>query len=180
MKTSLLALAVLLFAACSSNTQPTGGSASQGFPAPDIDVVFHRTVMALEEQGFSADLEMSDEQSGQVVSRWRTSLAPFAGKGFRDQAKVRITPVEGNPGFFTTETQVIRETNNNMSDPSNPGAATWANAQRNGDIEVLINSRIELYFRPAGLSRDYRQYHGLSRDPYATNARDAAPCGPCD
>lgn len=171
MKTLSLLAVVLLLAACSGNTQPTGAAVGTGFPAPDMDVVFHRAVMAVEEQGFSADLDMSDERSGHVESRWRTSLAPFAGKGYRDKIKVDIFPVEGQPGFYRTETQVIREMNADMTDPSNPGTARWGEAVRNGDVEDLINSRIEFYFRPAGLSRDYRQTHGLSSDPYATNLR---------
>ena len=179
MKTLLVSFAVLLLSACSSGGQPTGAATSRGFPAPDMDVVFFRAVMAMEEQGLSADMDMSDEKTGYVESRWRTSLAPFAGKGFRDKATVHIYPVDGQPGFFTTETQVIRETNANMTDPSNPGCAAWSEPTRNGDLEDLINSRIELYFRPAGLSTDYRNTYGLGRDPNATNARDTAPCAPC-
>jgi len=151
-------------AACQTS-RPSGVVTSAGFPAPDQEIVYHSALRALGEQGFSADLELSDAAAGTIVTRWKNSLQPFSGQGYRDQATVTIRPVAGRSGYYAVDTQVIRQFNDNMVQPSNLVTAEWKRDTRVSELEMLISRRIETYFLPGGLSSDFRQRHGLAPTP---------------
>jgi hypothetical protein len=167
MNRSALVLALLAaasLAACQSG-QPQGSCCSAGFPAPDSELVWASARDALEAQGFAVDHDASSSDRGTMVSRWKVRLAPFSGQGFREKATVNIKPVEGRSTYYTVDTQVVRQYNDNLTDPSNPIAAEWDRSERNTTLEQLINRRVEMGFVPGTVSTDFRQRHGMPSDP---------------
>lgn len=158
-----LAPAVLVLAACQSggSGEVAGAVRSDGFPAPSQYAVWHTARQVFHEQQLAIDDENSSAQTGVLVSHWRASLSPFSRDGHRDRATVRVYPVEGRPGYFRTETNVVRQINADMRDPGNPMAADWGNDTRNQQMETLINRRIEMFFLPNDVSDVFRRQHGM-------------------
>lgn len=137
------------------------GIRSDGFPAPGRQAVWDAAARVLREHQMVPDSDASSPEGGIVVSRWHVSLSPFSREGWREKATVRILQVPDRPGYWRTETNVSRQMNTNVSDPSNPLAAEWADGQRRPDVESLLNKRIELYFLPNDVSPVFRRHHGM-------------------
>jgi hypothetical protein len=156
---SALAASALLLGAC--NSVDTKGQRSDGFPAPSQEMVYEASVLALREQGFVVDPDSSSPTAGVVKTRWDMSLQPFSGQGWRDQATVRIHPVPERPNHFTVEANVVREMNDNISQPSNAIMADWRTAVRVPETENVITRRIEMYFLVPDASPEFRTRYGL-------------------
>jgi hypothetical protein len=161
---ALLVLVPALMAACQSKPDTTG-KRTDGFPAPGKDVVAQVAVTTLRDSGYIPDPEASSIENGVVVSRWSMSLQPFSGMGFREQATVRIHDVPGRPDYYVVETNVLRQQNDNMVQPSNPVVAEWTSGERNTDMEQLITGRIQAAFLPADVSTEFRQRYGMQPRP---------------
>ena len=147
-----------------------GRSSSDGFPGPSQAVVWQSAVQAVKEQGYVVDPEVSSSTDGMVESRWKLSLQPFAGQGFREKVSVQIMKVRGRPNFFRVDTHVMRQKNDNMTQPSSAIAAEWASGSRNASMERLINNQVEMMFMPGDVSDEYRRKNnmrgaGSPRDP---------------
>jgi hypothetical protein len=155
-----LVAALALLAGCQSGP-PKGEMASDGFPAPDRELVFEAALDAMRAQGFTPDRDATSEQTGIIVSRWKLSLQPFSGQGYRDQATMQILDVPGRAGYYNLRTKVVREKNSNMTQPSNPIVANWGDAERVAEIESILNQRVELFFLPGGESSGFRDRFGL-------------------
>ena len=178
MRTSVLAsvLLTLLVAACSGSGAATGTAPSDGFPAPSKDFVFNVSAEVLRKHGLSPSLEDSSRQTWTVVTHWRNSPAPFSGQGYRERATVKVMDVPDRPGYYFTETQVVRQANNNIVEPSNMMAADWGPEQRHGGREVAINRQIEIHFLPGEVSTEFRDRYGMpEQDPHRIN-RGCIPC----
>lgn len=161
---SLLSVVLLLLVACESApgpSTPAGALGSDGFPAPDKEIVYETAVQAVAAYGFTPDLDMSVPEEGKLTTRWKLSLSPFSNQGHRDQVTVDVVECGSRPGFFQVTTKVNRQTNTNMQDPSNPVCADWGPGSRMPDMECMINGRIEMKFLPARLSPEFRQRYGL-------------------
>ena len=118
---------------------------------------------AMIEQRYIPDSEASSRSTGLVTSRWRNSLTSFSREGFREKATIRVLPVEGRKGYFRTETNVIRQENENIEDPSNPMKAEWGDPARNAMAENLMNRRVEMFFLPSGPSDQFMKEHGMPK-----------------
>lgn len=170
----LLCMAAVALTAmgCQSGSQPdTRGIRSDGFPAPSREAVWEAAHQAMVEQRFIPDTEASARAQGVVASRWRNSLTSFSREGFREKATIRVHPVEGRSGYFRTESNVTRQQNNNIEDPSNPIKADWGDPTRNALAENLMNRRVEMFFLPSGPSAQFRKEYGLPKveDPRMQN-----------
>ena len=192
------ALALLLAAlpACeSTRTDLVGGSVSEktvqrfqtepglrgdGFPAPNRQVVWEAVARVLREMRYIPNSEDSAPESGVVVTRWRSSLSTFSRDGFRERATVRVLPVPGRSGYWHTEANVIRQQNNNISDPGNPLSAEWATPQRQSNIERLINQRVEQFFLPNRVSDTFRRQHNMPDAGSSPRVRDLPQPEPRD
>jgi hypothetical protein len=64
-----------------------------------------------------------DPKALSVASQWRTSLAPFRGKGNRKRAEARLTALED--GRYKLQVRVQCQANMNLSDPLDVGQAEW-------------------------------------------------------
>jgi len=179
---ALLALLLPVAAGCSSSGA-TGELRSDGFRAPAKEFVFDVAADVLRKQGFSPSLESSSKETWTVVTHWDTSLQPFSGKGYRQRATVKVLDVPNRPGWYYTETQVVRQMNDNMLEPSNAMVAQWGNETRVDELEQVINRRIEMLFLPGDVSPQFRERYGMpTEDPMrlpSTQAPSpAAPTGP--
>ena len=72
-----------------------------------------------------------------VLSGWRTSLAPFRGKGHRERAEVRFEALGDRR--FKVEVRVESERNMNLSRPLDPAYAEWeAQADDATSMAILV------------------------------------------
>jgi hypothetical protein len=161
-----LVVAALGLAACQGGGKAdTAGLVSNSFPAPDKSLVYEAAADALRQQGLTPDSSVSSEAQGLIISRHKLVMAPFAGQGHRDKATVRIQEDPARPSYYTVEVNVIRETNSNITEPSNPIAASWGNPERQAELENIIRARVEMRFAPAGASDAFRRERGMQTVP---------------
>jgi hypothetical protein len=165
MKHSTWILGALLLAACQTgNTK--GVERTDGFPAPDREIVFDVAARTLRQQGYAVDVENSNPETGVLTTRWSTTLAPFSGQGQRDMATVWVRDVPGHPNFYVVEANVVREQNVEMIQPGNPIKAEWENGKRMPELERILVRQIESYFLKNDVSPELRQRYGMrSTDP---------------
>ncbi len=173
----LLALSLLVLPACESNQKADPlGQKSDGFPAPGKESVYRASMKALIESGFVPDYDESSEDVGVITTRWNVQLQPFAGTGRRDKATVKITEVDAHDSYFRVETNVIREQNVNVKNPSDHVYAEWENPARVAEVENLITRRIEMAFLPGSASSEWRKGRGF--DDRSPRLRDLDPKEP--
>jgi hypothetical protein len=162
---SALLVLPLALAGCQSGKGDTKGMVSSSFPAPDKSLVYEAAVDALRQQGLTPDSSVSSEAQGLVITRHKLTMAPFSGQGHRDKATVRIQEDPARPSYFTAEVNVLRETNGNMIEPSNPVVADWGGPTRVTELENVIRARIEMRFAPQGASDAFRRERGMQTVP---------------
>jgi hypothetical protein len=172
---ALCVVAFLCLPGCQSDKADTRGLVGDGFPAPSREMVYQAAVRAVQRQGFSIDPSASSVQGGVVESVWYTSMQPFAGKGRRDKITVRIQEVPERASYYRVETNVIRETNTNLKDPSNVMMAEWDSPTRVGVMENLITRTIEMEFLSGEPSAKFRRRYDL---PEGNSPRIRAPVVP--
>lgn len=148
------------------------GQGSDGFPAPSQGVVWQTAVQALREQGYTMDPELSAAHVGRVTSRWKISLQPFGGQGFREKVTMRILPAKsGKPDYYRLETNVMRQHNDNVKEPNRLTAAEWMEGARNDSMERLLNNRVEMMFLPGDVSPEFRRQHGMGKKDNARQVK---------
>ena len=103
-------------------------------------------------------------QTWTLMTHWKFSPQPFSSQGYRQQATIKIVDVPGRPGYYYTETQVKRQVNDNMLQPSKLSMAKWGDESRCGELENLISRRIEMYFLQSGYSDNFCQRYGVPDD----------------
>ena len=81
-----------------------------------------------------------------ATSGWKISLAPFKGKGFREQAVVQFTR-ETQPGRYKAEVRVKRERNEDLVRPMDLTYAQWE-----AEPDDVERARVVLHFIEALLS----------------------------
>jgi hypothetical protein len=153
--------ALLLLAACQSGGKTAGVERTDGFPAPDREIVFDVAARTLRQQGFAIDVENSSPETGVITTRWSTQLAPFSGQGQRDKATVYVRDVPGHPNYYVVEANVVREINNEIVQPGNPIKAEWGNAKRVPEFERILVRQVESYFLTSRVSPELRQKYNL-------------------
>lgn len=167
----LVPLLILGLAACTPLGQTSAdsflaredktGTASDGFPAPSQDSVYDAGMRVLRQQGYIPDPSLCARDAGAITTRWKISLSPFAGTGYREKVTMRIKPVRGRANYYEIDTNVIKQMNDNIAEPSNPIAAKWVEGKRNTTMEHLINRRVEMYFLPSDVSPEFRKKYRM-------------------
>jgi hypothetical protein len=170
--TGLCALLLVLVGCTSSGTMAAGSflshedtstATSDGFPAPSREMVWQAAMGVVRDAGYVPDPNLSREDLGHVESRWRMALQPFAGRGYRERVTLQVVKVPKRHGYYQVQTNVMRQLNDNMSEPGNPMAVEWATGKRDEDMEHMINQRVELTFLRGDVSNTYRLRHGMPR-----------------
>lgn len=168
---ALIALGILLPACTSGGTiaagsflarEDTSGIATDGFPAPNREMVWNAAMSVVRSAGYVPDPNLSTPESGRVETRWRIKSHPFSGMGTRERVTVKISKVPKKPNIFKVETNVLAQANDNIADPGNPIGAEWTEGKRNTTVEQMINNRIELMFLKGDVSEEFRQKHNMA------------------
>ena len=115
-----LALVVSLATGCA--IEPPAQWATGTVTASSERVLWQVTVLALEKTEFPVGSRM-DPATLTAVSGWRISLAPFKGKGFREQCEVQYTAKA--PREYDVQVRVRREKNQDIVQPLDLTYAEW-------------------------------------------------------
>lgn len=85
-------------------------------------VLWEVTLLSLEKSGFPIGARV-DPAKLHAISGWMISLAPFRGKGYREQCEVRYTPA--GPRTWKVAVRVRREKNDDLVRPLDLTYAQW-------------------------------------------------------
>ena len=112
-----------LFASCSAmSTTPPPVWLEREIPAGSEPLLMDCTALAIQKSGFPVGAGI-DPGRLVAVSGWHNSLAPFRGKGYREQAEVRYTRVSA--GKYKASVRVRREKNDDILHPLDISYAVW-------------------------------------------------------
>jgi hypothetical protein len=124
-----------LFCACAS-TADKAPRQSFEIEAPSENVLWAVCGQELARLDFPVGGDL-DPATRKVLSGWRTSLAPFRGKGHRERAEVRFEALGDRR--FKVEVRVESERNMNLSRPLDPAYAEWeAQADDATSMAILV------------------------------------------
>jgi len=98
-------------------------------------VLWEVTLLALEKAGFPIGAKV-DPAKLSATSGWMISLAPFRGKGYREQCEVRYTP-EGTR-TWKVEVRVRREKNDDLVRPLDLTYAQWVSEPDNEERARIV------------------------------------------
>jgi len=118
----LAPLALALSAALGCVIEPPAQWSTGTVTASSERVLWQVTVLALEKTDFPVGSRM-DPATLTAISGWRISLAPFKGKGFREQCEVHFTPK--SPREYDVQVRVRREKNQDIVQPLDLTYAEW-------------------------------------------------------
>ena len=127
---SLLAALLALFTcACSSTPEEPDPTWVEGeVVAPSEGVLWTSTLTNLGRLGYPVGSQ-ANRADLSVLSGWKTQLAPFRGKGFRQQVDLRYTPQdgvrEGGRSAWDVSIRVKTQANMSLVRPLDPSYAEW-------------------------------------------------------
>lgn len=162
MRTALAALvAVSVLLGCQSGKADRTGQTSTGFYAPNFDMLWDIARKEMGRAGYTPDGEASSRETRTLVSRWDTHLAPFSGRGYREQATVTLVPIPDQADRWAVEANVIRQVNKTIKEPMNIAKAEWSEGDRMFDKERQIVYGIESFFLGHDVSDRFRATYGM-------------------
>jgi hypothetical protein len=98
-------------------------------------VLWDVTILALQKSGFPLGASLEPGKLD-ATSGWMISLAPFRGKGFREQCEVRYTPQ--GPRTYKVAVRVRREKNDDLLHPLDLTYAEWEPEPDNQDRAQIV------------------------------------------
>ena len=98
-------------------------------------VLWEVTRMALDKNGFPIGAGL-DEAHLVATSGWHISLAPFRGKGFREQCEIKYT--RSAPGEYAVKLRVKREKNDDLVHPLDLTYAEWVAEPDNQERAQIV------------------------------------------
>lgn len=135
-----LALVLALGApSCASLGSKVDPGESFEIDAPSENVLWAVAGQELQRLGFPVGGD-ADPAARVMRSGWRTSLAPFRGKGHRERAELRFEPLGAER--FELELRVERENNMNLARPLDPASAEWKSAPDDQETALVLAERI--------------------------------------
>jgi len=165
MRTVLAALAVVVslsaLPGCQSGKADRTGQTSAGFYAPNFEMLWDVARKEFGRAGFTPDSETSSRETKVMTSRWNTHLAPFSGRGYREQATVTLVPIPNQADRWAVEANVIRQVNTQIEQPMNIGRAEWTDGERMFDKERQIVYGVESFFLGHDVSDRFRSTYGM-------------------
>jgi hypothetical protein len=136
---AVLALALSFAFGCA--IEPPAQWSTGTVTASSERVLWQVTVLALEKTEFPVGSRM-DPATLTAISGWRISLAPFKGKGFREQCEVHYTAK--GPREYDVQVRVRREKNQDIVQPLDLTYAEWEpdedDVERAGVVMQYIKS----------------------------------------
>ena len=107
--------------------------------APSENVVWMCAGMALQKQGFPVGTG-ADPTTLVMTSGWKTSLAPFRGEGWREQAQIKFENVA--PKRWKMQVRVARQVNMDVKHPMEAGSAEWRDEADDLEVANMIVQRV--------------------------------------
>ncbi|MFO1011757.1 MAG: hypothetical protein U1F29_16975 [Planctomycetota bacterium] len=141
----LLVPLFLCFASGCAATAPEPQWVASRVQAGNERLLLEVTELALRKTSFPVGAGL-DPARLTATSGWKISLAPFKGKGFREQAVVQFTR-ETQPGRYKAEVRVKRERNEDLVRPMDLTYAQWE-----AEPDDVERARVVLHFIEALLS----------------------------
>jgi hypothetical protein len=130
---------VATLSGCAS--EPPAQWATGTVTASSERVLWQVTILALEKTDFPVGARL-DPATLTATSGWKYSLAPFRGKGFREQCEVHYTPT--GPRDYDVQVRVRREKNMDIVQPLDVTYAQWEadadNPERAGVVLQYVKS----------------------------------------
>jgi hypothetical protein len=117
---ALLCLLSCFVASCASTPEPAWVQGKVG--AASDRVLREVTALAMVKSGFPGGTGIEPGKLT-AVSGWHVSLAPFRGKGYREQCEVKYTPV--GTSEYQVDVRVRREKNDDLVKPLDITYADW-------------------------------------------------------
>jgi hypothetical protein len=138
LRATVLALALGLSACQTGGEHPPQWKSAELAP-PSESVLWAVAGQELQRMDFPVG---SDADPSQMVmlTGWRTQLAPFRGKGYRQRAEVRFEKSAG--GRYKVDVRVERETNMDVVDPLDLTRAKWEPAEDDVEVAHIVLQRI--------------------------------------
>lgn len=160
---SLAALLLVALAAvgCQGSRADRTGQKSAGFHVADFEILWDVARREMGRNGYVPDSEASSREGKVMTSRWNTQLAPFSGRGQREQATLTFVPVPDQPNRWTVEANVIRQVNKQIKEPMNIVKAEWTDGDRVPEKEGQLVYGIESFFLGHDVSDKFRSSHGM-------------------
>ncbi len=140
---ALVALALVLAlvsSSCASLTSKVDPGESFELDAPSENVLWAVAGQELQRLDFPVGSD-ADPARRVMLSGWRTSLAPFRGKGHRERAQLRFESL--GSARFRVHVRVERENNMNISRPIDPSYAEWEAAGLDEATTAVLIQRIK-------------------------------------
>ena len=135
----LLALAAC-FASCAAfNSTPEPVWIEKEVRATNDPLLMDCTALALQKSGFPVGSGI-DPGRLVAVSGWQISLAPFRGKGYREQCEVRYERIV--PGRYKASIRVRHEKNDDILHPLDLTYAQWVAEPDNPDRAHTVMQHI--------------------------------------
>lgn len=141
--TAALVLLACLVTGCAM-TEPRPEWVATRVEAGNERLLLEVTELALRKTGFPVGAGL-DPAKLSATSGWKISLAPFKGKGYREQAIVKYTRLA--PRKFGVEVRVKRERNEDLVRPMDLTYAEWE-----PDPDNVERARVVLHFVQSLLS----------------------------
>lgn len=120
-----LAGLALALAACASFKAGPPQVISGEVSAASERILWQIVALTLSHESFPVGTGF-DPVDNTAVSGWRMSLAPFKGKGWREQAYIHYETI--GPGQYRLDIRVTRQLNQDMAKPLDAGYADWEDA----------------------------------------------------
>lgn len=136
----LVACAVALTGACQEFKAAMSGAAEPVWVGGEVAAATERILwqicaLTLRHEGFPPGAGF-DPVDNTAVSGWKMSLAPFKGKGWREQAQIRF--LKSQPGYYKVEVRVWRQANQDMAKPLDPAYADWQDVKDDVDRAQIL------------------------------------------
>lgn len=136
-----LALALSLsFSSCASTGAKDKGGQDFEVDAPSENVLWAVAGQELQRLDFPVGSD-ADPAKRVMLTGWRTSLAPFRGKGHRERAELRFESL--GSARFRIHVSIERENNMNLSRPIDPSYAEWEAAGQDEATALVLIQRIK-------------------------------------
>jgi hypothetical protein len=129
---------VLALAACLTGCKTSGSEGqwvSAKVSAGHERLLLEVTELALRKSGFPVGAGL-DPAHLMATSGWKNSLAPFKGKGYREQATVKFEREQDRK--YRVDVRVKRETNEDIARPMDLSYAQWESAADNAELARIV------------------------------------------
>jgi len=138
----LFAVLALAAAACFSTPKPEEQWQRGQVSVGSDRLLWEITRFSLEQGGYPVGSGM-DPTALVATSGWKTSLAPFRGKGWRERAQVRYR--RAAPGRYQVDVRVEKQLNMDVVKPLDLRYAKWEPAPDNLEAARILLERIKAW-----------------------------------